>query len=170
MNFDKPNTNVYGVRMGKKQLTDEQNERLRTVLVQLVEQSPSQEDLGDKLDTAQGHISAIIRGQPGVGGSYDLIRKVAALSKVPESFFLYGEIPGMKGIAKAEKYPNRALGLRFARENRYDEEAMRVIDRMDPGRDLTPLEWFELARLEHQRLKVMSKTPETKARAARKAG
>jgi len=132
-------------KLRKRDLTDEQNERLRTVVKQeLCRLVPKQLHLSKLLDTGQGNLSEFLDGKK--GGSAALALRVAFLLDRPvEEILGVRHMPGLVDH-NSRRYPTRILAARAAYLDGVDMrriEAVLSADLDKPG-DLGAHAWRKM--------------------------
>ncbi len=126
--------------MRGKALSPEQNEHLRVLMKKLLQRF-TQQQLADVLELTQASISGFLSGR--VGTSMNVAKHVAELTGRSLDDVLALRDPG-----EPDRYPKRAVAVRFARdagEDEYLPEAIDFVEAMERvGGDLPIKKWLEM--------------------------
>ena len=141
-----PCANFRGVDHGKS-LSDEDNERLRQVVRELLNSerfNGNQTRLGKELGKSQPWVSRFISGIN--GSSYQVALRVAELSGRPLNQILELDLTSSTVADGAvSRYPNAQAAAVFARSRGISEEAIEAVltDQLMSDRDPSPDEWLQ---------------------------
>lgn len=131
-----------------RSFTPEQNEVLRQAAHDLVIRFGTQARLAKELAIHQPSLSNFLSGKFGAG--HVLARSIARLKGRTVEELLGIEVPNIEYV---DRYPNRAIALKMARRDGYDEVAIETISMatLQAEEDLPVTEWLFAIRDEERR-------------------
>ncbi len=127
----------------ERSYTDEENERLRAVVGQLVQRFGNQRRVADALEISQPALSAFLLGRYGFGPA--VVRRIASLvGRTPDEL-----LSGARGsiVAPArDEFPNREPVIEFAKRVGYSDAVVKKLRAARPSgrRDVPSTEWARL--------------------------
>ena len=109
--------------------------------------------LSQEADVTASAVSRWLAGNKGLRVDVDIIERVSDALGVSLAWLLSGRGDMSESGEAPADYPNRARAVRFARECKLPEQAIRDIQEVSDGDDRTPELWFDLIRQRSARLR-----------------